>query len=204
MSPPAVPGPEPDATERLRVQAIHLEYFTVAWNVIEAAVALGAGYLARSIALESFGLDSIIESASGLMLLWRLKRRGFEQEPAESSAVKVVGLTFLLLAAYVAYESVADLWLRRTPQFTLAGLILACASLAVMPVLGLAKLRLALKLGSRALASDGMETLMCAYLSAALIVGLTLNAWRGWWWADPLAALAMTAFMLREGIEAFL
>ncbi len=193
---------EEESSEALRVRAIRLEYFTVGWNVIEAAVALVAGYLARSIALQGFGLDSIIESASGLMLLWRFQQTKLEQERAESRAVRVVGLTFLALAAYVGYEGVTDLWFRRAPIFSLPGLLLACASLAVMPVLGLSKRRLARKLGSRALAADGLETLLCAYLSATLLIGLILNGWLGWWWADPVAALAMTAFMLREGIEA--
>ena len=188
--------------EALRQRAIRLEYFTIAWNVVEAVVALVAGTLAASIALVGFGLDSIIETASGLTLLWRFKQRGLEEEVAESRAVKVVGLTFFGLAAYVGYEAVSDLWLRQEAEFSLPGFILALVSLVVMPLLGIAKRRTARKLSSRALAADGMETLMCAYLSATLLLGLGLNGLLGWWWADPVAGLVIAAFMVREGYEA--
>lgn len=191
------------ALEPLRRRAILLEYFTVGWNTLEAVVALVAGIAASSIALVGFGLDSVIETASGVTLLWRFKQRGLEEQEAEARAAKLVGLTFFALAAYVGYEAVEDLRLRRAPEFSLPGFILAIVSLIVMPVLGLAKRRLARLLKSRALAADGMETLLCSYLSATLLLGLALN-WRlGWWWADPAAALAMTLFMIREGLEAF-
>lgn len=206
MTPATSTAPDRDAEslERLRRRALRLEYFTVGWNTIEAVVALVAGWLAASIALEGFGLDSIIETASGLTLLWRFRQHRLDELRAESRAVKVVGITFLALAAYVGYVAGADLWLRRAPNFSLAGLILACVSLTVMPVLGVAKRRLARKLRSRALAADGMETLLCSYLSASLIAGLTLNGLLGWWWADPVSALAMAAFMVREGFESLL
>jgi divalent metal cation (Fe/Co/Zn/Cd) transporter len=193
-----------ETAARLRARAVHLEYLTVGWNVVEAAVALLAGWMASSIALEGFGLDSVIETASGLMLLWRFKQQHVEELQAESRAVKFVGVTFLALAAYVGYEAAADLWFRRAPHFSVAGTILACASLIVMPILGVAKRRVARALASRALAADSLETLLCAYLSATLLTGLILNGSLGWWWADPVAALAMTAFMIREGIEALL
>jgi divalent metal cation (Fe/Co/Zn/Cd) transporter len=199
---PVRPQPPTPPQEALRRRAIRLEYFTVGWNVLEAAVALGAGWLAASIALEGFGLDSLIETASGLVLLWRLKRAAASDEQAESRAVKLVGWTFVALAAYVVYAAGSDLWLRRAPSFSWPGLILAAASLLVMPALGLAKRRVAHRMQSRALAADSLETLMCAYLSASLLVGLGLNGWKGWWWTDPVAALAMAAYMLREGVEA--
>lgn len=185
-----------------RQHAIRLEYFTIGWNALEAVVAIGAGYLAGSIALVGFGLDSIIETISGATLLWRLRQRGDFESAAESRALRIVGLTFLLLAAYVSYESVSDLWLRHQPRASLPGIILAAVSLVVMPLLGRAKRRLARRIGSRALAADGMETYLCSYLSFTLLLGLGLNAWVGWWWADPVAALAMVAFMIREGVEA--
>jgi divalent metal cation (Fe/Co/Zn/Cd) transporter len=166
-------------------------------------VALAAGGAASSIALIGFGLDSVIETASGVTLLWRFKQQGLEEHHAESRAVRIVGVTFFALAAYVGYEAIADLWLRRQPEFSLPGFVLAAVSLIVMPALGLAKRRLAVALHSRALAADGMETLLCAYLSASLLLGLTLNGWLRWWWADPLAGLAIAAFMVREGCEAF-
>ncbi|MBI1984088.1 MAG: cation transporter, partial [Acidobacteria bacterium] len=189
--------------EALRQRAIRLEYFTVVWNVAEAVVALIAGIVASSIALVGFGLDSIIETASGLALLWRFKQRGLEEEAAESRAVKVVGVTFFALAIYVGYEAVSDLRLRHAPEFSLPGFILALLSLIVMPVLGVAKRQTARMLKSRALAADGMETFLCAYLSAALLLGLGLNGLLGWWWADPVAGLVIAAFMVREGYEAF-
>jgi divalent metal cation (Fe/Co/Zn/Cd) transporter len=196
--------PLPEQPEAYRRQAVRLEYFTVGWNVIEAGVAIVAGVLASSIALVGFGLDSVIETVAAVALLWRLRQRGeWEEAAAESRALRIVGATFFLLAAYVTYESVRDLWLRERPQESLVGMVLAGVSLVVMPVLGTAKRRLARRMGSRALAADGMETLLCAYLSFTLLLGLGLNAWLGWWWADPVAALAMVGFMLREGWEAF-
>lgn len=188
--------------EVYRHRAVRLEYFTVAWNTAEALVAMLAGYLAGSIALVGFGLDSVIETISGGTLLWRLKQRGDFETEAESRALRIVGLTFLALAAYVSYESLSDLWLRHQPKESLVGIILAAVSLVVMPLLGGAKRQTARRLNSRALAADGMETYLCSYLSFALLLGLGLNAWLGWWWADPAAALAMVAFMIREGLEA--
>lgn len=199
MAPGSIAPIEPEA---LRHRAIRLEYFTIGWNVVEAVVALAAGVIASSIALVGFGLDSIVETASGLALLWRFKQRGMDEEAAESQAVKLVGVTFFALAAYVGYEAVSDLWLRHAPEFSLPGFVLASLSLVVMPVLGVAKRRTARMLNSRALAADGMETLMCAYLSATLLLGLGLNGLLGWWWTDPIAGLVIGALMIREGYEA--
>ena len=197
-----VAQPVPQPLSDVYRQAVRLEYFTIAWNALEALVAILFGYLAGSIALVGFGLDSIIEVTSGATLLWRLHQRGDLESEAESKALRIVGLTFFLLAAYVSYESVRDLWFRRKPGESWIGIILAAVSLVVMPLLGRGKRRLARKLGSRALAADGMETYLCSYLSFTLLLGLGLNLWRGWWWADPLAALAMVAFMIREGVHA--
>ena len=198
---PQAAGGDLAGAQTLRLRAIRLEYFTVAWNCLEALVALVAGWLAASIALEGFGLDSVIETVSGLTVLWRFRRQQAD-ERAEQRAVRVVGITFLALAAYIGYEAGTDLWYRRAPSFSLPGFILAILSLLVMPALGLAKRRTARQLGSRALEADSLETFLCAYLSATLVVGLGLNAWLGWWWADPAAALAMTVFIVREGFEA--
>jgi divalent metal cation (Fe/Co/Zn/Cd) transporter len=176
----AAPAVLPQTPEADRRQAIRLEYFTIAWNLIEAVVAVAAGLLAGSIALVGFGLDSVIETISGVALLWRLKQRGGSEARAEGRALRVVGLTFFALAAYVSSESLRDLWFRHQPAESLVGMVLAVVSLVVMPLLGRAKRRLARRLRSRALAADGMET-----------------------WADPVAALAMVPFMVREGLEAF-
>jgi divalent metal cation (Fe/Co/Zn/Cd) transporter len=196
----AVPA---QADPSLRARAIRLEYFTIGWNVVEAVVALAAGALAGSIALVGFGLDSVIETASGVALLWRFRQQRLAESRAEARALRVVGLTFFALAIYVGYEAVGDLGQRRAPEFSGVGLALAAVSLGVMPALGVAKRRLALSLNSRALAADSQETLLCAYLSATLLVGLALNGLLGWWWADPVAALAIGGFMVREGYEAF-
>ncbi len=201
QSPSEASGP-PAAPEALRLRALRLAYFTVGWNCLEAVVALVAGWLAASIALEGFGLDSVIETISGLAVLWRFRRPPAEDERAERRAVQVIGLTFLALAAYVAYEAGADLWLRRVPRFSLPGFVLAILSLLVMPSLALAKRLTARQLGSRALEADSLETFLCAYLSGTLLLGLALNGLLGWWWADPVAALVMTVFIAREGIEA--
>jgi len=189
--------------EPLRRRAIRLEYFTISWNLLEALIAIGAGIVAGSIALVGFGLDSIIETISGVVLLWRLRQRGEFESRADSRALRIVGLTFFALAAYVGYESVRDLWFRQRPEESVVGIILAAVSLVVMPLLGRAKRRVAREIGSRALAADAMETYLCSLLSATLLAGLLLNGTLGWWWADPVAALVMVAVMVHEGVEAF-
>jgi len=175
-----------------------LEYFTVGWNLLEAAVGIGAGLLAGSIALVGFGMDSLIETSSGAILLWRLR----EGEEREKKALKLVGFSFLALAGYVAFEATKSLLARESPDKSLVGIILAALSLAVMPLLAAAKRRVASNLCSRAMRADSRQTDICAYLSAILLAGLGLNALFGWWWADPVAALAMLPLILKEGIEA--
>ncbi|MFN4180809.1 MAG: cation transporter, partial [Armatimonadota bacterium] len=162
-------------------KGVLLEYFTIGWNAVEALVAIIAGWLAGSIALIGFGLDSVIESISGLILLWRLKRElsgtAIERtEDMERKALKGVGLTFWLLAAYIAYEAIEKLAVKETPQASTVGIILAIVSLIVMPLLAWGKRFVAEKIESRALEADAMETIVCAYLSFTLLLGLTLNA----------------------------
>jgi len=200
-APPVLVSPSARHAEALRQRAIRLEYFTVGWNILEAVVALLAGGATSSIALVGFGLDSIIETMSGVTLLWRFRQRRGEEARAESRAVKVVAATFFALASYVGFEAASDLWLRHAPHFSLPGLFLAALSLLIMPFLGVAKRRLAVQLKSPALAADGMETLLCAYLSGTLLLGLGANGLFGWWWADPVAGLVIAGFMVREGLE---
>jgi divalent metal cation (Fe/Co/Zn/Cd) transporter len=178
-----------------------LEYFTLGWNLIEAAVAVVAGLLAGSIALSGFGVDSVIESISGGVLLWRLQTHQADEQ-RERLALKLVGVSFLLLAAYVAFEAAETLLRREPPRVSLVGIVLSLASLAVMPLLARAKRRVAARLESRALHADSRQTDLCAWLSAILLGGLTLNALGGWWRADPVAALLMVPIIAREGIEA--
>ena len=191
-----------------RAAAIHrglnLEYFTVAWNLLEAAVALVSGAVAGSIALIGFGLDSLIEVSSGGVLLWRLHsdRDEGHREAVEQRAVKLVGISLLVLAAYVAGEAILSLVRHDAPERSLPGIALAIASLIAMPLLARAKRRVASALGSPALQADSRQTDICAYLSAVLLLGLLLNAAFGWWWADPVAGLVMVPLIAYEGSEA--
>jgi divalent metal cation (Fe/Co/Zn/Cd) transporter len=180
-----------------------LEYFTIAWNSLEGIVALVAGWMAGSIALVGFGVDSVIEVTSGATLLCRmgadldLQRR----ERNEKRALTIVGLCFLALAAYVGCESVWDLFERRAPERSLVGIALACVSLVVMPLLSRAKRKVGNALASSAMKADAKQTEFCAYLSAILLGGLLLNALFGFWWADAVAALVMVPIIANEGIQ---
>ena len=180
-----------------------LEYFTIAWNALEGLVAVVAGAIAGSISLVGFGIDSFIEVTSGSVLLWRMSVDAEVQrrEVNERRALRIVGVSFLLLAAYIAYESVLDLWSRRSPEHSIPGIVLACVSLVVMPLLSKAKRKVGRALGSAAMHADAKQTEFCTYLSAILLAGLLLNASFGLWWADPLAALVMVPIIAKEGIE---
>jgi len=185
-------------------RGIRLEYITVGWNVVEGAVAVLAGLLAGSVALVGFGVDSAIESSSGAVLLWRLRveQTGKNVERAEQTALKLVGASLLLLAAYVTFNAIKTLVTREQPQRSILGIVLSVLSLIVMPLLARAKRRTAAELNSAALHADSRQTSICAYLSAILLGGLLLNAALGWWWADPVAALAMVPIIVQEGREA--
>ena len=179
-----------------------LEYFTLGWNILEAIVGITAGWLAGSIALVGFGVDSLIECTSGAVLLWRLASPAHD-DSREQLALKLVGVSFFLLAAYVCYEAVESLVAGEPPDSSVTGIVLAILSLMVMPLLARAKRRVAADLGSHALVADSRQTDLCAYLSAILLLGLTLNAFFGWWWSDPVAALIMVPIIAREGFEAW-
>ena len=184
-------------------RARRLEYLTVGWNTLEGAAAVGAGLAAGSVALLGFGLDSAVEVSSGLALLWRLHMDAPERrERAERVALKAVGVSFLALAAYVAFDALKSLIAREPPEASRVGVALAALSLVVMPALARAKRRVAAEIESRALAADSRQTDLCAYLSAVLLGGLLLNALFGWWWADPAAALVMVPLIAKEGVEA--
>ncbi len=180
-----------------------LEYLTIAWNSFEAAVALTAGLWAGSVALVGFGFDSVIETASAGILLWRFRFAGDAErsERAERTARRLVGICFLLLAAYVAVESLRNLWSHARPGSSVAGILIAIAAVIVMPLLGRAKRRVAAQLKSGALHSDSRQADFCAYLSAILLAGLLLHSWLGWWWADAAAALIMVPIIGREGVQ---
>lgn len=180
-----------------------LEYFTIAWNTLEGIVAIIAGAMAGSISLMGFGIDSFIEVLSGSVLLWRMSADADveQRHRSDKRALRIVGLCFLGLAAYIAYESGRDLLLHRAPERSIAGIVLACASLLVMPLLSRAKHKVGVRLGSAAMHADAKQTEFCAYLSAILLGGLVMNAAFGLWWTDPVAALLMAPLIAREGIE---
>ena len=181
-----------------------LEALTIGWNCLEAVIAIASGLVAGSIALVGFGLDSVIEVSSGVALLWRLSLDAdvHRRERIEAVTLKIVGVTFLLLAAYVMFDSIASLWNREPPSPSYIGIVLAALSLIVMPVLARAKRRVAREINSRALQADSRQTDICAYLSAILLGGLLLNALFGLWWADPIAALIMVPIIVKEGVDA--
>jgi divalent metal cation (Fe/Co/Zn/Cd) transporter len=194
--------------EGVRTEAVgrglQLEYLTVGWNIIEGLIAVSSGFVAGSIALVGFGIDSMIEVSSGAVLLWRLARDHDlkRREKVEALSVKLVGVSFLALASYVAYEALTTLSRREAPQISYVGIGLAIVSLIVMPLLARAKRRVASQIASHALEADSRQTDFCAYLSAILLVGLVLNALLGWWWADPVVAVVMIPIIGKEGIEA--
>ena len=180
-----------------------LEYLTIGWNLLEGLIAVGAGLVSGSIALVGFGVDSFVESLSGAALLWRLHLDDPERrERSEQIALKLVGVSFLLLAAYVGFDALKSLITREPPETSYVGVTLATLSLVVMPLLARAKRKVAAGINSRAMQADSRQTDICAYLSAILLAGLGLNALFGWWWADPAAALVMVPIIAREGIEA--
>jgi divalent metal cation (Fe/Co/Zn/Cd) transporter len=198
----------PAVSESERKRHVHrgvlLEYFTVFYNSLEALIALIAGFLAGSIALVGFGFDSVIEVTSGSALLWRLKADVNEsiRERIERTTLRIVGVSFIALAIYVAYEAITSLVKKEPPAESLPGIILATVSLVVMPLLARAKRRVAGRIRSAALTADAKQTEFCTYLSAILLGGLVLNALLGWWWADPAAAVVMVPIIAREGVEA--
>jgi divalent metal cation (Fe/Co/Zn/Cd) transporter len=180
-----------------------LAWLGIGWHAIEATVAIGAGIVAGSIALVGFGADSLIESIAGFVLLWRLAGRRAESEAAERRAQKLIALSFYLLAAYVAIEAVRNLVTAAHPDTSYVGIALAFAALVTMPPLAIAKAHVGDRLGSSATKSEGRQNMLCAYLSAALLVGLSANALFGAWWADPITALLIAAVAVREGRDAW-
>lgn len=192
----------------MHVRAVRLEWATVLWNVVEAVVAIGSGAVVGSAALVAFGADSLIEVSSAVVVLWRLIRAGpdvplEEQLELDRRAHLLVGITFFLLAAYISVDAGLALLRRAEPESSSVGILLAIASLIAMPTLATLKQRTGRAMGSRALEADAVETWLCAYLSGTLLIGLGLNAWLGWWWADAAAALAMVPFIVWQGWDAF-
>jgi len=180
-----------------------LTWLTLGYNCLEAVVALAAGFAAGSIALEGFGVDSVIEVSASVAALWRLHHDldPARRERAERLAHRLVGLSFLALAGYVAWQAVEALFTLAAPAESPVGIALAALSLLVMPLLARAKRRVGNQLRSDAIVAESKQTSLCAWLSAILLGGLLLNALLGWWWADPVAALAMVPIIVREGVD---
>ncbi|MFO7531577.1 MAG: cation transporter [Candidatus Limnocylindrales bacterium] len=189
-------------------RGLRLEYLTVGWNVLEGVIAIAAGLASGSVALIAFGIDSFVETISGAVLIWRLgseARGGLDEEAVERverRARLLVGVTFMLLAVYVAFESMRTLLTAEAPDASPIGIALTSVSIVVMLWLARAKLETGQALGSRALIADSRQTRACWYLSAVALAGLGLNALLGWWWADPVAALAIAVLLAREAREA--
>jgi divalent metal cation (Fe/Co/Zn/Cd) transporter len=181
--------------ERLRQRARYLAYLTIAWNTVEAFVAIGSGIVAGSIALIGFGLDSTIEVFAASVALWFLR----SHHDREERALRLIAISYFALAGYVTVEALRDLVVDTEAATSKIGIALAVASVIVMPVLALVKHRTGTELDSPALIAEAGETRLCAYLSVILLAGLALNATVGWWWADPIAAVGIAALAAREG-----
>lgn len=192
-----------ETRETLVRRGKRLEYFTIGYNALEGLSSIVAGIFAGSIALVGFGVDSVIEVTSGAALLWRLHSDADAErrEHVERMTLRIVGVCFLALAAYVAVDSIRSLVRREPPEHSIAGIIITGLSVVIMPILARAKRRIGGTIGSRALIADSKQTELCTYLSAITLGGLALNAFAGWWWADPVAALIMVPIIGREGIE---
>jgi divalent metal cation (Fe/Co/Zn/Cd) transporter len=193
--------------KKLYKKGLFLEYFTVGYNVVEAVVSIVFGHMANSIALIGFGLDSVVESLSGMVLIWRLRQHGKvseeKEEAVEKKATRFVAISFFVLGLYVLFQSVKKLVGKEIPDPSLPGMIIAVASLGIMPILAWQKFDVGKKIQSQALVADSKETLACFFLSAALLLGLGSNYVFGFWQADPIVGLIIVAFLFREGIEAW-
>jgi cation diffusion facilitator family transporter len=197
------------ARRALLHRGLRLEYLTVGWNLIEGAIAITAALAAGSVALLGFAIDSFVESASGSVLIWRLRSEadGNRDEDTierfERRAERLVGFSFFALAAYVVFDAITTLLNQERPDASPLGIAITAVSIGVMLWLARAKRRTAAELGSRALAADAEQTQACWYLSIVVLAGIGANALFGWWWADPVAALGVSVILVREGREAW-
>jgi divalent metal cation (Fe/Co/Zn/Cd) transporter len=201
-----MPVAEQQDRSSLVVSGKHLEYFTILWHLAEGVISLAAGLASGSLSLVGFGVDSLIELASGVAVLWRMTVDGEveHRERNENLALKLIGGSFIALAAYLIFESVVSVVGRKAPEPSVPGMVIAVLSLVVMPLLSRAKRNLAAQLKSPAMKADATQADFCAYLSAILLIGLLVNFRFGWWWADPLAALVMAVIIGNEGIKSSL
>ena len=191
------------AAERARLgrRAQWLAGVSVGYNAVEAVVSVAAGAAASSVALVGFGLDSVVEMSSGLIILWQFRHR--LPETRERAALRAIAVSFFALAGYVGFESVRTLLMRQAPEHSTVGIVIAALSLVIMPALSFAQRRTGRRLGSLTVVADSKQTLLCTYLSAVLLAGLLLNSLLGWWWADPAVGLVVAGLALAEGREAW-
>lgn len=193
--------------EKLFKKGLYLEYFTVGYNIIEAVLSIIFGGVVGSIALVGFGLDSIVESLSGIVLIWRLSQHKNlseeEEEKIENIAEKLVGITFFILGGYILFQSIRKLLIKDIPEPSLPGIIIAIFSIVIMPILAHKKKKLGREIGSKALIADSKETMACFFLSVSLLFGLGMNYLFGIWQADPIVGLIIVVFLIREGLECF-
>lgn len=178
-----------------------LSWVSLVWMTLEGGVAITAGILAGSIALIGFGIDSAIEGVASVVIIWRFTGARMLSQAAEERAQRLVAVQFFLLAPYVTFEAVQHLMAGERPEVSVLGMLLTASSLIGMPLLGVAKQRVARQLGSQATHGEGAQNLLCAYLAGAVLLGLAGNAAVGWWWLDPIAALVIAAVAVREGSE---
>ena len=195
----------PDAPGRATLvrRGLWLNYATIAYNSLEAVVSLVAGIVAGSVSLVGFGIDSVIEVTASGAAQWRLRSDldHARRERVERVTLRVIGWSFVALAAYVAVDSLTSVWLRERPERSVVGTGILVLSVVIMPALARAKRRVARALGSAALEADAMQTSLCAYLSVIALAGVALNTLFGWWWCDPAAALAMVPIIAKEGVQ---
>jgi len=194
-----------DAADRLHSRALNLSYFTVTYNIIECIVSIISGFIAGSTALLGFGSDSLVESLSGLIMIWRFRKHGIvskdEEDVVDKKATFFVGITFFIFGLYILYESIRKLIFGEKPEPSLVGIIIAIASIIVMPILFYLKFKTGKSIGSKSLLADSKQTLVCLFMSISLLIGLCLNYLFGFWQADPIVGLIIVAFLFREGYE---
>ena len=194
-----------DEADRLHSRALKLSYFTVIYNIIECIVSIISGFIAGSTALLGFGSDSLVESLSGLIMIWRFRKHGIvskdEEDEVDKKATFFVGITFFTFGLYILYESIRKLILGEKPEPSIVGIIIAIASIIVMPILFYLKFKTGKSIGSKSLLADSKQTLVCLFMSISLLIGLCLNYLFGFWQADPIVGLIIVAFLFREGYE---
>ena len=194
-----------DETDNLHSKALKLSYFTVGYNIIECIISIIAGFIASSTALLGFGSDSLVESLSGTIMIWRFRKHGIiskeKEDEIEKKATFLVGITFFIFGIYILYESLRKFIIEEKPEPSIVGIIIAIASIIVMPILFYVKYKTGKSIGSKSLIADSKQTLACVFMSVSLLIGLGLNYLFGFWQADPIVGLIIVAFLFKEGYE---